>query len=50
MCQKAFGDKADLMRGCNWFLTWFGMANNPPVMFAKVSCPQKIKDISKIGN
>jgi len=26
------------------------MADNPKVVFKKVSCPQKIKDISRIGN
>ncbi len=50
MCQQAFGDKADLMRGCEWYLNWFKMTSNPKAMYAKVSCPQKIKDISKIGN
>jgi hypothetical protein len=50
MCDKAFGNRPDLMRGCNWYLTWFNMANNPNVTYARVSCPQKIKDISKIGN
>jgi hypothetical protein len=38
------------MRGCNWFLDWFQMADNPKVVYKKVSCPQQIKDISKIGN
>jgi hypothetical protein len=50
MCDKAFGNRPDLMRGCNWFVNWFNMADNPSVMYAKVPCPQKIKDISRIGN
>jgi hypothetical protein len=50
MCQKAFGEKADLMRGCNWYLNWFQMADNPGVSYMKVSCPKEIKDISRIGN
>lgn len=50
MCQQAFGNRADLMRGCNWYLEWFNMADNPEVMFAKVQCPQAIKNISQIGN
>jgi hypothetical protein len=50
MCQKAFGNKPDLMRGCNWYCNWFGMADNPGVTYVKVSCPKEIKDISKIGN
>jgi hypothetical protein len=50
MCQKAFGDKADLMRGCNWYLDWFQMGDNPGVVYAKVSCPQAIKNVSGIGN
>ncbi|MBN1130689.1 MAG: hypothetical protein JXA71_17000 [Chitinispirillaceae bacterium] len=50
MCQQAFGNKEDLMRGCEWYLTWFKMTSNPKAMYMKVSCPQKIKDISRIGN
>ena len=50
MCETAFGDKEDLMRGCRWYLDWFKMANNPNVTYMKVSCPQEIKDISGIGN
>ena len=50
MCQKAFGDKPDLMRGCDWFLNWFQMGDNPQVVYMKVSCPQEIKNISRIGN
>ncbi len=50
MCQAAFGNKADLMRGCEWYINWFKMTSNPEVMYAKVSCPQEIKNISRIGN
>lgn len=50
MCKSAFGNKPDLMRGCEWYLNWFGMNSNPRVMYMKVSCPQEIKNISKIGN
>jgi hypothetical protein len=50
MCQAAFGSKPDLMRGCDWYLNWFKMTSNPKAMYMKVSCPQKIKDISRIGN
>ncbi len=28
-CQTIFGDKPDLLAGCNWFLGWFGAADNP---------------------
>jgi len=50
MCEEAFGDKPDLMRGCEWYLGWYQMAGNQDAMYAKVSCPQAIKDISGIGN
>lgn len=50
MCKAAFGDKPDLMGGCEWYLNWFQMTSNPEVMFVKVSCPKEIKDISQIGN
>ena len=50
MCQAAFGNKEDLMRGCDWYINWFKMASNPQVQYMKVSCPKAIKDISLIGN
>jgi hypothetical protein len=50
MCEAAFGDKEDLMRGCEWYINWFQMTSNPEVTFMKTSCPQEIKDISHIGN
>lgn len=50
MCEQAFGDKADLMGGCEWYLEWFEMSNNPDVVYKKVPCPQEIKNISNIGN
>jgi hypothetical protein len=50
MAQKAFGDKPNLMRGVEWYINWFDMTNNPNVLYSKVPCPQKIKDISLIGN
>jgi len=50
MCQQAFGNRPDLMRGCEWYLKWFKMADNPGVVFMKVPCPQEIKNISQIGN
>lgn len=50
MCQQAFGNRQDLMRGCEWYLEWFNLADNPKVMYMKVPCPQEIKNISQIGN
>ncbi len=50
MCQEAFGDKPDLMRGCEWYIGWFKSTSNPKVKYAKVPCPQEIKNISNIGN
>jgi hypothetical protein len=50
MCKRAFGDKKDLMRGCEWYLGWFEMSHNPKVVYKKVSCPKEIKKISRIGN
>lgn len=50
MCKSAFGDKPDLMRGCEWYINWFQMADNPPAIAAKVPCPKEIKEISRIGN
>lgn len=50
MCEKAFGNRPDLMQGCNWYLNWFENADNPSVLYVKVPCPKEIKDISGIGN
>jgi hypothetical protein len=41
-CQTVFAGKPDLLAGCNWFLGWFGAADNPNVGFQQVACPSEI--------
>ena len=43
-CQTIFGNKPDLLAGCNWFLGWFGAADNPNMVVKEIACPQMIKD------
>jgi hypothetical protein len=38
-CQTIFGNKPDLLAGCNWFLGWFGAADNPNMVVKEISCP-----------
>ncbi len=46
MCQNAFGDSPDLMRGCDWYIEWFQMADNPDIRYQEIECPQEILDRS----
>jgi Glycosyl hydrolase family 45 len=41
-CQTIFGDKPELMEGCDWFLGWFNAADNPNFVFKQVACPAAI--------
>ena len=43
-CMQVFGNKADLMAGCNWFVNWFEVADNPNLVAKEIACPQMIKD------
>jgi hypothetical protein len=43
-CMQVFGSKADLMAGCNWFVNWFEVADNPNLVAKEITCPQMIKD------
>ncbi len=46
MCQAAFGSNSALMASCNWFVGWFGAANNPPMKYAQVTCPIELTNRS----
>lgn len=39
MCENAFGESEELMRGCRWFTGWYGAANNPTFKWKQVACP-----------
>ncbi|MBN1656625.1 MAG: hypothetical protein JXA30_22830 [Deltaproteobacteria bacterium] len=41
-CQSTFANKPDLMAGCDWFLNWFNLADNPNLMFKQIACPSAI--------
>jgi len=41
-CSTIFGDKPDLMEGCEWFLGWFQAADNPNFKFERIACPAEI--------
>ena len=41
-CNSVFASKPDLIAGCNWFLGWFGGADNPTFSFKQVACPAAI--------
>ena len=41
-CQAAFGDKPQLLAGCNWVTGWFSAAEDPVIVYQKVACPPEI--------
>ena len=45
-CQTVFGAAPELMAGCNWFITWYALADNPNLVFKEVSCPSAITAVS----
>lgn len=46
MCENAFGDSPDLMAGCEWYIEWFQMADNPNLKYQQIECPQEIRERS----
>jgi Glycosyl hydrolase family 45 len=48
-CDAAFGDSkfADLKAGCDWFIDWYNVADNPKAKYQEVSCPKELVDHSK---
>ncbi len=45
-CEAAFGNDAKLMAGCEWYITWFQMADNPDITYAPIACPSAITAVS----
>jgi hypothetical protein len=41
-CMTIFGNKPDLLEGCDWFLNWFNAADNPTFIFKQIACPAAI--------
>jgi hypothetical protein len=48
MCTAAFGGSgmSDLLAGCDWFVNWYGAADNPNFNYTEVSCPSAINSVS----
>jgi len=46
MCQNAFGDSPELMAGCDWYIDWFQMGDNPDIRYAPIDCPAEIRAVS----
>jgi hypothetical protein len=49
-CQSVFSGKTDMLNGCNWFVDWFGMADNPTFSFQQISCPAAITQRSGLSD
>lgn len=45
-CDTVFAGKPDLMAGCDWYLNWFGGADNPKFSYKEITCPDAIKQKS----
>jgi hypothetical protein len=43
-CTSVFGSRGltELEAGCNWFVTWFDVADNPTLSYKEVSCPSEL--------
>lgn len=41
-CQSVFAGKPELLAGCQWFLGWYGAADNPNLVYKQVACPSAI--------
>jgi len=48
-CDSVFGKFPALLAGCNWFTGWYSSADNPKVIYKKVSCPSQITSKSGIS-
>jgi hypothetical protein len=42
MCQSAFSNKPELMAGCEWYINWFGAADNPNFVYERIACPSAL--------
>jgi len=42
MCDSNFKNLPDLKAGCYWYIDWYGMADNPSVLFKEVTCPAEL--------
>jgi hypothetical protein len=49
-CQSVFGDKPELMAGCEWFLGWYNAADNPNLVYKQIACPAALTQRSGLGD
>ncbi len=42
-CATVFANKPDLMAGCQWFIDWYGVADNPNVVYKEITCPALLR-------
>jgi hypothetical protein len=49
-CQQVFGNKPELMAGCEWFLGWYNAADNPNLVYKQIACPQELTARSGLGD
>ena len=47
-CSSVFGSRGltELEAGCDWFVDWFDIADNPNLYFKEVACPSAITSLS----
>lgn len=44
-CQSVFGNLSPLLKaGCDWFTNWYSCADNPNLVYQKVSCPSQLSN------
>ena len=43
-CQTIFANKPELLAGCQWFLGWYGAADNPNLVDKEITCPAMLKE------
>jgi hypothetical protein len=46
MCDAAFANWPDLKAGCDWYVDWFEIADNPNYIAQQVDCPQQLREFN----
>ena len=49
-CMAAFSGKSDLLNGCDWYVNWFGAADNPTFVSKQIACPSAITQRSGLSD
>ncbi|MDD9938296.1 MAG: hypothetical protein OXT09_32105, partial [Myxococcales bacterium] len=46
-CNDVFGSRGltELVAGCQWFVDWFEVADNPSLLYREVECPGALRDL-----